>query len=1053
MAVHATFPAPAPAGSLLRTHCFGGKENMPLQRSPGEEAIQRLREEKHFLDMPRRGKKAEASVCPPGLQIPESRQRSPADALQRIASGRRSSPALGAREAPQPTLGPLRSLVQLPQSTAGPQIQQRVRGLRRSMNLLCQSSGRREAEGEDNVEEPRLTLTPKAPRVDRPLSSPSTLKRRSVPGLEMRCASAPLARAPAHTSPLAGGAGAALSRHRKELDRASSLPTTPEEGSRPARRHALALDPLDPWDPCRQGRGSQSQASSKVLELLAVQRRAEASPPSSPGLPTSARFGEPEAEDQEEAQRGSKNPAAPAGLAPSLAQALARYDEDGCAEEGEVQRMRVAYRRFVPDATSELARDSLHDALVHLGYLNTTAAKAEEIGRTVSEFSTLDFTEFCQFAEKFARHERTATLEKLATWPKDCSRVEGLQRLLVSMGVVATRKPVLEALEAAGLGPGAGSLSPEELLRFLAARRMQEGFTAEEVAAARAAYEGLQEDAKPGRGGLPKVSELLTGLLRFLGLYCGAKHRRILMQKMPQDTGGLPTLSFYEFLIWARRLREMELEELWELFQEADGDGDGWIRVADLRRLLARLGFTLLDEAISELLAAAGLQREQAMDFSDTVHVVKCCHQCDGFTPSEAQEFSVVFDRFDISKTGELPHLQVLDMLRYLGHSARLDEVPKFMSRVDMDSNGTMDRKEFLMLMRFLREQDMQRARAAFDRLRAGASSLPAGDLERALEAMGHRPPPEVLESLREAEGYCRQLSFEAFVRSAERCRAAVAVEGRRRAGLSNETFDTLRSIFGASDAAHRGFIGLGELVWMLSDSAVPVNTAEGRRTLLGSLEAARRAAREAGVQEDEVGEAGSTCVRFWDLVHLVQGLIRKHEQAVVAREQEALEQTRFSAAEAANFREIFIGMIAESNGVPDEGSPPTSPAKAGPRPTLSGLLRQFTSVSVLPRRSLVRAMCSIGLRLSSRQREELDGQLRAIAPTGEGLDFASFLQVIRWMLDTNFADINKAAEKEVERLKKQGHDVRSISLGEPAAPCPFRHLDTPTIRSRRSSC
>merc|ERR1712178_563037 len=62
------------------------------------------------------------------------------------------------------------------------------------------------------------------------------------------------------------------------------------------------------------------------------------------------------------------------------------------------------------------------------------------------------------------------------------------------------------------------------------------------------------------------------------------------------------------------------------------------------------------------------------------------------------------------------------------------------------------------------------------------------------------------------------------------------------------------------------------------------------------------------------------------------------------------------------------------------------------------------------------RLLRQLGCNLSAHQREELEGKIAELDQLNHHgiphVDFASFLRLMRWMLDNNFADINKAAAK-----------------------------------------
>jgi len=749
--------------------------------------------------------------------------------------------------------------------------------------------------------------------------------------------------------------------------------------------------------------------------------------------------------------------------APSLGQALDRHLQEFIGAE-DTSLMKMTFRRFIQEGSSELDCACLGDVLVHLGYIAITTMDLREVLEN-SKYSTVSFVEFCDLMENVARYERTNVRRKITAWMEEnpSAGVSEANSLLHALGVVVTDDILDQLLEIAGLEHSTLALTEREALRLVAALRVQEGLVDEEVEAAKAVFDRL--DHMP-RSELVKMSELRSGLLRFLGFYSD-EHIRDMMSKLPahenKETGIVGVtdgFSFYEFLILIRRVRALEMQSLWEAFLEVDAGGSGFIQVDDLNDMAVTLSFSLLTDEFDELLQLNYIGQDDVVDFSTAVKFMRSCWETNGFTPHHVQELMTVFERFDYSGTSELPRNQVLDMLRYLGHTATLGQVNAFIQRADFNSSGTIDRREYVRLIRFQRERDVARAQKAYDEGRESQDELPIKALKQALSTLGHRPSEEVLHNLVEAEPECSsgKIGFEAFVRTAERCRAMVTDETRLRSGMADEGFQRLKTIFALSDPEDRGFVTLGELMWMLSNSHLEVNTADGRREILEALDKARESAVEAGVSREDAGEQGSPQVKFWALVHLAQSIVREHEQKVVADERAITASTKFSTAEVARFREVFGNIVSESAELErlekeKQAKIPTSPKQPAPKPvpTLGGLVKQLTRSRVLSEKDLVLKLGSMGLQLSEKHRNALQDKVFDLTSTPDGITFADFLVVMRWMLDSNFANINNATEKAVERLKNKGAALDTTQQLSPANGAKANsRLDIPSIRVRR---
>ncbi|CAK0839335.1 unnamed protein product [Prorocentrum cordatum] len=235
---------------------------------------------------------------------------------------------------------------------------------------------------------------------------------------------------------------------------------------------------------------------------------------------------------------------------------------------------------------------------------------------------------------------------------------------------------------------------------------------------------GFQQGSGRGRGcDLPqpaagfqsapptKASKLLEGLLKFTGLYT-VDYVDVLADILPSDSAEQEGICFYEFLIWARRLRDLMLQDLWKCFKEFDTSGSGRIQL-DVAILIAeRFGISMLTDAVDELLSGLGLKNDTTLDFDAMVQFMGAARAVHGFTRSENEELSAAFQKFNYHQTGELTQLQVLDLIRYLGNTTNVDEVNSLIKRVDFNKNGSMDLHEFLRLMRMMREQAAARGRS-----------------------------------------------------------------------------------------------------------------------------------------------------------------------------------------------------------------------------------------------------------------------------------------------------------------------------------------------------
>ena len=159
-------------------------------------------------------------------------------------------------------------------------------------------------------------------------------------------------------------------------------------------------------------------------------------------------------------------------------------------------------------------------------------------------------------------------------------------------------------------------------------------------------------------------------------------------------------------------------------------------------------------------------------------------------------------------------------------------------SRVDFNGSKTMDRHEFLRLMRLQREITLASYTATYARNRLFArGGAPPYEIERVLVATKLHPNVHILDqalSLVEESGeYDREstqsLQFEGFLKVADYCRKTIPIYNRRHANFQLDQIDDLRKSFESQDVEKKGHISIGSFLSLLADTSLAVNTVAGR--------------------------------------------------------------------------------------------------------------------------------------------------------------------------------------------------------------------------------
>lgn len=614
-----------------------------------------------------------------------------------------------------------------------------------------------------------------------------------------------------------------------------------------------------------------------------------------------------------------------------------------------------------------------------------------------------------------------------------------LAEVLLNLGCVALRADINSALGVAGFAV-TSHLDYIEFLRFLSAHRSAHGFSHAELSQARRSFNEFSGPLARLPG--DKLGRVLTHLL---GTHALPDLRRLLRRLANCGCQGLQSQGwrFSEVVGHIRWMRNAELSSLHAAFADADKDGDGLLSRKELAAMMARLGWTIFSQATNEFLEEALLSTSVSDDdlfpFDVVVYFARACKRDEGFSRQERSDLNAVYHRFDFTSSGELEFLRVVDILEWMGFSENVETVRQMVEETDLNGNGTMDVKEFLHMMRKHKEEEIVAARTVYDAHRQGASVMCSSSLELALQELRLVP----LEEEAWQDFICgvglgnlglsdqTGVPFEVFIQAASSARQCFARQRHVQADFTDEEFTTIRQAFEERRRPGFSVLGRGEFLWLLIEFSLSwVTEPGGRAKAQEMLEDARGRAHQAGVPAHDIGRSGTTDVSFPDFVFFLRAAAQMTEEARTVKERLAIAETGFSIFEVASFRDVFAEWTSakedESHGAglcsTDDGSialstllPSAPKSRAVSYPAVVGLDRTRTHLGLDGLQKMLR---HAGVRLTSLHDSELRAKVVEIT-SGDSLDFADLLRFMRWTLDSDFADVRKAAAETVTRLRE----------------------------------
>lgn len=734
-------------------------------------------------------------------------------------------------------------------------------------------------------------------------------------------------------------------------------------------------------------------------------------------------------------------------LMPSIQECLNKFWSDEVNSE-DLLRLRVVFRSMSEDGLHVLC-NCLPELMMRSGFHTLSEEKCREVVQQITTFDYMDFEDFSDFSERAILEERKGYQDLLKTWdpnPFDnfVEPAEQVRGFLNMLHVICTRKNILEILNFAGLKDELCN-SPQEMLRFLAAYQSCEGFTKKEVSVLRSAFKSCEERAHVGpEGRLITPKSLSGGLLRFGGIYFLETWREMKYRQKINQTG----VSFYEFLIHARRVRETQLQLVAQAVEKIRSADVRQGLIEELRMLCRPLGFTLQEMEVTEILQEQGLSEPFCLDLAwDFVCHLRSRH---GFTKAEKAELLESFHRFQNGED-ELSTVKILELMAWLGLGGCIEKAHEMLRRVDFDHNGVLGENEFLRLMRMQKEQNLETYTLAYCKLRLG-DAVTCSRLVAALAECDIFTENQLLEvitlrhgiktaavtfgsfagtsqgpSVRAARTKLPGISWDAWVVVAEEARKMTPIWNRKRACFKEPEVLELKKAFGAEE------VPVSDLLWMLLDSGLPLQHADERHRFQEALAEAHRTALDCSMEDDanattaptsSASPRSSGAVHFATFLHLIRSYLESIKQKQMQREEAALRSVSFSATEVADFRAIFTSHVVSAH------VQARQELQKEPCHPLSFVVRCLATRPRVSCSEVIRMAASIGARIKMSHRSMLRKKIREFSdektlidvedeepPDDEfaledGVDFAGFLQIMQWMSDCNWCNINTAAEE-----------------------------------------
>merc|ERR1719215_1386732 len=166
-----------------------------------------------------------------------------------------------------------------------------------------------------------------------------------------------------------------------------------------------------------------------------------------------------------------------------------------------------------------------------------------------------------------------------------------------------------------------------------------------------------------------------------------------------------------EFMQFMESYQKQHKHFLQQEFEKLDSDKSEELDHLELQQLFQAIGIEPMTHVLDEVIAEVDTDGQGTLSFEEFEKAMDIITKRKGFSKSEYLRYLSIFRKFDRDESGEIDTKEFGGILSWLGFSLPKAEIALIVKSVDFDGSGSVSPREFMMCMRKIKEQEVEKVK------------------------------------------------------------------------------------------------------------------------------------------------------------------------------------------------------------------------------------------------------------------------------------------------------------------------------------------------------